>query len=388
MNKKISFRLWITVLIKGICQLVREIARLFGYKEESTFGKIIWRIFATCFTLLFSILTVAFVYAFFNEVVYRKWIRPITSEIVYSDKHLSNHIVFQELYYRDKGRVYDENKKRVVIKDVDWVVVSEDKDSLAVFSKNGKRGYLNRFSGEIVLPAIYSRAWVFSEGLAAVEKDNKLFFIDHSGNIIIDNNLDVHFNEPKYAFHDGYCIVKSAVDGKAGLIDRQGNWALTPEYDAVTHEYKFWKVKKDGVYGLFSEALDTIYHVENPYIHITKDAILVRFPDHTAKRYNFQGDLLVDFVIDYVENMHYATTKLRNGNQEEGEVAISPIYDVAKCQRYMVRSGSYDEYFGLMDRNGKRITLPEYLSIEAIAEDLYFCQPQGIIINGKGEQIR
>lgn len=149
MNKKISFKLWLTVLFEGICQFLQKIAGLFGYKEGTTFGKVIWRIFVSCFTALFLIGTVIFVYAFMYEVVYREWIRPHTVEIVYSDKHLSNHIVFQELYYQDKGRIYDEILKKVVVEEVDWVVVSDDKDSLAVFAKNGKRGYLNRFTGEV-----------------------------------------------------------------------------------------------------------------------------------------------------------------------------------------------------------------------------------------------
>ena len=384
MNKKISFKLWLAVLWKGISQFFQKIAGIFGYKEGTTFGKVIWRIIVSCFTVLFLIGTVIFVYAFMYEVVYREWIRPQTSEVVFSDRHLSNHIVFQELYYQDKGRVYDESQKRVVVKDVDWVVVSGDKDSLAVFSKNGKRGYLNRFTGQIVLPAIYTRAWVFSEGIAAVEKDNELVFIDHSGNIVIDKDFDVHFDVPQYVFHDGYCVVKSAVNGKSGLIDREGNWVLQPEYDAVVHECHFWKVKKDDVYGLYSEKMDLIYDVVNPQIDICDEVIEVRFPDHTAKRFDFEGNVLVDFVIDNVENMHYATTRLENYENESG---YSAIYDVAKCQKYMVRSGYYDEYFGLMDRNGMRITPPEYSSIEAIAEDLYLCQPQGIIINGKGQKV-
>ena len=329
-----------------------------------------------------------FVYAFCYEVVYRDWIRPHTSEVVYSDRHLSNHVVFQELYYQDKGRVYDENLKKVVLEDVDWVVVSNDKDSLAVFAKNGKRGYLNRFTGEVTLPAIYTRAWVFSEGLAAVEKDNELVFINHSGDVVIDKGFDVHFDDPQYAFHDGYCVVKNAVDGKSGLIDRQGNWVLEPVYDVIVHEYQFWKVKKDDMYGLYSESMKLMFDVVNPQIDICDDVIEVRFSDHTAKRYDFEGNILVDFVIDNVENMHYATTELENHENEEGYASNSAIYDVAKCQKYMVRCGYYNEYYGLIDRSGKRVTSPEYSSIEAIAEDLYLCQPQGIIINGKGQQVR
>lgn len=381
MNKKISFKLWLVVLWKGISQFFQKIVCLLGYKEGATFSKVIWRIFASCFAVLFLIGTIVFTYEFCCEVVYREWIRPHTVEMVYHERHLSNHVVFQDLYYRDKGRVYDENLKKVIIEDVDWVVTSDDKDSLAVFSKNGKRGYLNRFTGKIVLPAIYTRAWVFSEGLAAVEKDNELVFIDHSGNVVIDKNFDVHFDESQYTFHNGYCVVKSAVDGKSGLIDKQGNWALKPEYETITHRYQFWKVQKNGVYGLYSNNMDLIYDVVNPEIDIWDGVIEIRFPDHTAKQLDFEGNVLVDFVMDSVENMHYATTKLENYENADG---YTPIYDVAKCQKYMVRSEYHNEYYGLIDRSGRRITQPEYMSIEAIAEDLYLCQPQGIIINGKG----
>ena len=148
MKREITFKLWLTVLFKGICQFLQKIAKLFGYKEGTTFGKFIWSIFATCFTLLFLICTIVFVYLFCYEVAYCEWIRPHTAEIVYSDKHLSNHVVFQKLYYQDKGRIYDENLKKVIVEDVDWVVVSNDKDSLAVFAKDGKRGSCGEEDGK------------------------------------------------------------------------------------------------------------------------------------------------------------------------------------------------------------------------------------------------
>ena len=388
MKKEITFKLWLLVLCKGICQLVQKISRLFGYKEPTTFGKTVWLIFASCFTFLFLIFTGVIGYAFIDAIVYKKWIRPYTSECVYHEKHLSNHIVFQDMYYRTEGRVYDECLKKVVIEDVDWVVLSTDKDSLAVFSKNGKRGYLNRFTGEIAIPAVYTRAWVFSEGLAAVERDNELVFIDHSGNVVIDKDFKVHYDDPKYAFHDGYCVVKSDLSGTSGLIDRQGNWVLKPEYDNISHEYGFWKVEKDNLFGLYSDEFEVVYDVICPHIDISEDVVEIRFPDHTAKRYDHAGNVVVDFVIDNVENMNYPTTELYTCEDENGNSFNSPIYKVAKCQKYMVYSYHYIEYYGLIDRNGKRITPPVYSSIEAIAEDLYLCQPHGIIVNGKGQPIK
>ena len=233
MKKKISFKLFFAVLWRGVCQVFEFIAKVFGYKDQSTYAKVVWRIFAGCITSLVALFTGVFLYAFATEVVYDDWIRPHTNdEYVFEEKHISNHIVFQDLY-GPTGRIYDELQKKVLLTEVDWVVTSEDKDSLAVFSKEGKRGYVNRFTGEVAVPLSFTRAWVFSEGLAAVEKDNELVFIDHSGNVVIDKDFDVHFNQPSYAFKNGYCVIQDAVSGKEGLIDMKGEWVLNPEYDNI-----------------------------------------------------------------------------------------------------------------------------------------------------------
>lgn len=51
----------------------------------------------------------------------------------------------------------------------DWTSSSPN-DSLGVFCSKGKRGYYNSYTGKIVVEAQYRRAWIFSEGLAAVQK--------------------------------------------------------------------------------------------------------------------------------------------------------------------------------------------------------------------------
>lgn len=40
MKKRISFKLFFTVLWRGICQIFGVIARLFGYKDKSTYAKV------------------------------------------------------------------------------------------------------------------------------------------------------------------------------------------------------------------------------------------------------------------------------------------------------------------------------------------------------------
>lgn len=89
-------------------------------------------------------------------------------------------------------------------------------------------------------------------------------------------------------------------------------------------------------------------------------------------------------MIDNVENMEYETTEL--GHDSEG--CSYKIYAVADKQRYCIYHGpDYEERYGLIDLNGRRITGPLYTLIEAIGKDLYLCQPGGIIINGQGKEV-
>lgn len=388
MKRNISCKLFFTVLWRGISQIFRMIGTLFGYRDESTYAKVIWRIFASCVTILLTLFTGCVLYAFTTEVVIRKWIRPRTASYTWDERHLSNHIVFQTSWHFEKGRLYDKNLKKVLLEDVDWVVTSDDMDSLAVFSKDGKRGYVNRITGVVAVPETYTRAWVFSEGLAAVEKEGELVFIDHSGNIVIDKDFQVHYDNPKYAFKKGFCLLKNPVTGKMGLIDRNGDWRLASEYDNIFHDEGFWHVEKEGLVGLYSAGLNELFPINNKQICISDSIIEVHHEDHITRRYDFNGNVVVDFVIDEICNMQYETDKLRTDVSEcENMEGNNRTYGIANRQLYKVSSDYYTEYYGLISREGHRITPPIYTNIEAIDKNRYLCQPQGVIIDDNGNLV-
>lgn len=386
--KKVTIKDFFATMFGGIWQVILWILGLFGYKDESSFGKVIKRIFASCITILVVLITCCAVYSFIYEFVYKDLVRPFTSDHAWETKYISNYIAFKDMLYTDDNRIYDMNSGKVILDGVDWVITSPDKDSLAVYARKGKRGYINRFTGEVVIPETYSRAWVFSEGLAAVEKDGELLFIDHSGKVVIDKDFQVYFDNPKYAFKNGYCIIKNPINGKMGLIDRNGNWALEAVFDNLFNNEGFWLVEKDGRVGLYTAEMELMFPVENTAIFIYDDCIEVHHADHTAKRYDYEGNVTVDFIINDVSNLQYETTELRNDLDVSVDIgADNKVYDVANCQCYMVCSGNYHDpdYYGLLNRNGKIVTMPLYTSIEAIGRDLYLCQPDGVIINGRGE---
>ncbi len=388
--KKITFKEYFATLFGGIWQAILWVVGLFGFNDEAKFWKAVKRIFASCATILLVMFTCCMVYAFAVELVYEEFIKPYTSNRVWDETHLSNDIVLQQMYYSSENRVYDKSAGKVLLKDVDWVVTSGNGDSLAVFARDGKRGYLNRFTGKVEIPELYTRAWVFSDGLAAVEKDNELLFIDRSGNVVIDKDFQVRYDDPKYAFKSGYCAVENPSTGKVGLIDKSGNWALDAEYDELSNSYGFWRAEKDGYEGLYTAELDVLFPVENTGIFIYDSVIEVRHKDHTAKRYDYNGNVVVDFVIDDVSNMQYEMAEFRNDLVYTDDEAVDrSVYGIADCQRYTVKSGNWcTDYYGLLNRDGKVVTQPLYTSIEAIGKDLYLCQPHGVILNGRGEVVQ
>ena len=141
------------------------------------------------------------------------------------DRRLSERICVH--YIHRKGvKVYDLQAEKYVTPILAWVSDTPERDSLAVFcGKDGKRGFINANTGEIVIEGKYEHAWVFSEGLAAVvEPDGKMGFIDHAGKYVIAPELD-YFDSHDYVFkHDVCCIADR--DGNQGLLSREGQSML------------------------------------------------------------------------------------------------------------------------------------------------------------------
>ena len=398
MKKTISFRLFFTVLGRGICQVFRFIGKLFGYKDKSTYAKVVWRISATCLTTLLLLFTFCVLYAFVTNVIIPKWTDFRIQKYAWENTPISHRIVFQQNYREKETRVYDKVAKKVLLKDIDWVVTSDDNDSLAVFAQAGKRGYLNHFTGEVKIPAVYSKAWVFSEGMAAVEKDGRLLFINHAGETVIDKGFEVHPELSAYVFHDGYCLIKNPADGKVGLINRKGDWALMPEYLHVRRADSLWVVEKDnGEEAVLDSGMKVVLPFAKVHYSVTDEAVFATLPDHTVCKYSLNGKLLNCSVITFVYPLTYETDQLYYGTvkkyDEEGRVE-SEVIDtepyhtqaVAHCRRYQ---GEYG-WYGLMSSEGHIITPPSYSDIIAIGADLYLCRNEegyGVLLDSKGKRV-
>jgi hypothetical protein len=91
-------------------------------------------------------------------------------------------------------------------------------------SESGKMGYLNK-SGEWAIPPLFDYEDDFSEGLAAVEIDNKYGFIDQTGTMVIEPRPYLYM--PR--FNNGLARVM-AKDDRFGYIDKKGQYVWDLNY--------------------------------------------------------------------------------------------------------------------------------------------------------------
>ena len=323
-------------------------------KKKSVFGRVIACILTAC-VLIF---TLAFCYIFYEKEVKE----DLFYTSGYYDMKITNHIWYHYSDEDGKGYVFNCDEGRKTLKGVSWVAKPGNGEHLAVYSTGEKRGYFDIYTGKAVIPARYSKAWVFSEGVAAVVENDSLFFIGYEGKRVFERGFVLPKGEGDFCFHNGYCVLRNE-EGKMGLIDRKGEWVLAPTCDDLVREGReYWSVCKEERWGVLSDSLVEILPCEYEMVTISEDnGIYVSLADHTQKRYDYDGSVLNDFICGNVYQLSYDTGEY----DDEGNSVMA----TAQCWMYMVETG----YCGLMSTDGKPITPPLYRGIEALRKGIYRC---------------
>ncbi|MBE6306671.1 MAG: WG repeat-containing protein [Bacteroidales bacterium] len=285
---------------------------------------------------------------------------------VYWDRDLSERVEmhsFADGYWR----LYNTDTEQYTTPKVDWVEDSDEDDGYTVYAQSGRRGYVDVSTGEIVIDAEannYSKAWVFSEGLAGVIKDGKAGFINSRNEVVIPfeyDYCDKGLFETSLLFHDGYCVMSNA-RGDWGLIDTRGYWVVEPMYDQVwipcVNGYRV--VVDDGKFGVLDSNLNVKYPVEYGFVSIDSDGfILVR--DGVCWREDFEGNVVTPFMFDDATNLQYVS-----GCNDAGEY----VYTISDFMCYEVLNS-----YGIMNRvTGEPVTRAIYDHIEMIAPTLFMVE--------------
>ena len=232
----------------------------------------------------------------------------------------------------------------------DWTSASPN-DSLGVFCSDGKRGYYNSYTGKIVVEAQYRRAWVFSEGLAAVQKNGHIGFINRRGEVVIPFIYPYHGNPlSSFVFENGHCIVADTT-GKCGVINKKGDWVIQPKYDNIDAYEEYVIASCAGV----------------------------------RRQLTYDEKVINSFVVDNIKALTYEE-KERYENKD-GEIVYLDIEVKTDLFSYKVGGRC-----GLMDSNCRRLTEPIYSRIIAVDKNMYRALLldgySEVILNSKGEVMK
>lgn len=397
--KKISARMFFTVVWRGVCQALGWFFGLFGFERGGRFAKCLWGLFATSATVVMSIVAIVFIYAFGDEACrwYDRQHYSCYNPDCWASTHLSQDIYYHQHEY-GKGYVFNLRTGEKLIKHIQWIAVPNSKDTLVCFSNGKKRGYFSKNTGEVIIKPKYDRAWIFSEGLASVEEDDHIKFIDGTGEVIIDNNMPYIPDMDGYVFHNGYCVVKSDDGRLNGLMDKNGKMVLPTIYDEIdlADNYALWHVQKGEEAAVLDKGLHAVIPLMEGSIYIDEGTIDVTMPDHTMRKYDMEGKLINDFYIANVRLLEYEQEEIvyrKDMTVEDGDgvvVELEPFYHpkaTARLRAYVAGEG----YEGLMTADGHKVTMPLYKEVEAVGYDLYLCTSTNydkVIVNGKGEIVR
>lgn len=397
--KKVSAKIFFTVLWRGLCQAFGWFFGLFGYKRDGKFAKCVWGLFATSAAVVAAIVAITLIYAAGNEL-YREYNRRYHSyddPCWYERVHLGRNIYYHS-HEDGEGYVYNGQTGKKYLKHVAWIALPMEKDSLVCFSDGKKRGYFSKNTGKVIIDPKYDHAWIFSDGLASVEEGGYIKFIDATGKVVIDKKMPYIPNMEGYVFHGGYCVVDTDNGEQCGLMDKTGNIVLPMEYSSIypTNDFKMWLVRKGEEVAVIDKNLKPIIPMMECSIYINDGTIDVTMPDHTIRKYDMQGTLINDFYISNVCTLEYETDEIlyrretHDGEGDEYDVPVVESYHpmaTARLRAYVAGHG----YEGLMTADGHVVTMPLYEDINAIGNDLYLCTSTNydkVIVNGKGEIVK
>lgn len=308
------------------------------------------------------------------------------------------------IYYHEndgKGYVFNSMTSKKTIKRVSWIAEpnEDSEDSLVCFSNGKKRGYFNMYTGEVVIEPKYDHAWIFSDGLASVDENGRIKFIDNTGKVVIDRDDMTYVpGMDGYVFHGGYCLIGEY--GHYGLLDKAGVMVLPQEYKTIDlcEKYDLWLVKKDEEMAVLDKNLNPVVPFMESDIYIDEGTIDATMPDHTMRKYDLSGKLIYDFYISSVRMLEYEKDEILYKREvtedcDENGAPVQHVETEAYHPKATARLRAYvsDYHDGLITADGHIVTMPLYKDIEAIGHDLYLCTSTNcdkVVVNGKGEIVR
>lgn len=188
---------------------------------------------------------------------------------------------------------------------------------------------------KIIIPAVYDLTEDFNEGLAVVNKNDSVYFINKE-NI---NPFDQYFTEA-YSFKNGIAAVKQ--NAKWGFINRQGQ-ATGNYYDEINESSNnIYTVKLNGKYGAIDQYGQKIID----------------------PRFDKLGDFVNEFAY-YIENGKYGFIS------KDGKIHPAEFEWISDFSENKIAIYKQNNLYGLVNRKGEKILDANYDQILKSKNEIY-----------------
>lgn len=271
-------------------------------------------------------------------------------------------------------------------------------EGLALVEKDDKVGYINLF-GEEIIPLIYDSAYLyFRYGIIQVRKNDTWGLIDSTGNEILGFEYD-----SIRIILDGYSIVEQ--DNLYGIVDVNGNIIIEIIYDSLSISYDLSisddldhiLVLKDDNYGYIDisgdiiidmEYSDAHYFIDSEFAIVKKGELWGLIDQH--------GNTVIDFEYDRIYWVHNSNEYLGVIKDDEtalynssGDMVLGFNFEGVSYFNDDVFSFIKNSLHGMADIQGNVLVQPTYMGIYRLSnglrlvkkDDLYgYMNNEGIIV--------
>jgi hypothetical protein len=238
---------------------------------------------------------------------------------------------------------------------------------------NQKVGF-TRYSGEPVLPAIYSNAHDFAGPVTAVCMNHKWGLIDRRGRTVLEPH---YFNIGRFNEGLASLILKTADEFRSGFLDTSGQIVIPAQFQSVGIFYQgHATAKSNGRWGIINKNGDWLlqpqYEMIGPYA-----GNRAAFRQNNRWGYiDGQGHVAIPPQYDEAELFFQNAARVRVGElhgfiDEQGRWLITPRSgETAGFFSEGLLAVKTDSLWGYMDRTGVFVIPPRYSFAQPFSEGL------------------
>ncbi len=242
--------------------------------------------------------------------------------------------------------------------------VSLFSEGLAAVQKNGKYGYINK-SGKMIIPFVYDDAESFKNNSAIVTKNDKSGLINRSGEELIPLVYD-NMSDPSGGFY------VASLNEKSGYITKSGNKLMEFVFDFAGDFRDGYAIAgTDEKFGLLNNAGSFVIEQQYEELMFLSNGLLKAKQNDLWGIIDTHGALIAPFIYDAIGDFSQGRSLVMKNKKcgfidEQGKEIIAVIYPF---QESFLTTAVFKNGFValrqklkavILDSLGTKITLPGY----------------------------